>query len=194
MLLLLLLMLLLLLLVVLVGQYRRGNLLWGPYGILEGEEVESRSSSIIGIVRLITIGIIGAAVGFVAHIVGLVSSVGLRIEGWGSGANAKSAIEYTIECIEGVRGDGGGIGGGLTSGSAVYDGEEGSRVGGWRWEGATPTSDKGSETGSGNIWGEASSDKGTVESTKAQRSLIGGTGKHGRGKRTSTKGVAHRPT
>ena len=188
--------LVLMLLVALVGQCRRGNLLLGPYGILEGEEVESRSSSVVGIVRLISVGVIRTAVGFVTDIVVLrvdVLSIGLRIEGWSSGANAKRAIEYTIECIEGVRGDGSGVGGGLARRSAVYDGEEGSGVGSRRWEGAT-TSNKWSETGSGNIWSEASSDKGTVESPKAQRSLIGGTGKHGGGEGTSTKGVAHRPT
>jgi hypothetical protein len=110
----------------------------------------------------------------------------LGIERWSSGANAKGAIEYTIEGIKGVRGDGSGIGRGLACGSAVYDGEEGRGVGGRRGERAT-TSDKGSETSSGNIWSEASSDKRTVESSKAQRSLIGGAGKHSWGKRTVTK-------
>lgn len=188
--------LVLVLLVALVGQCRRGNLLLGPYGILEGEEVESRSSGIISVVRLITVGVIRTTVGFVTDIVVLgvdVLSIGLRIEGWSIGADAKGAIEYTIECIEGVGGDGSGIRGGLAGGSAVYDGEEGSGVGSGRWKGAT-TSNKWSETGSGNIWSEACSDKRTVESPKAQRSLIGGTGKHGWGEGTSTKGVAHSPT
>jgi hypothetical protein len=65
---------------------------------------------------------------------------------------------------------------------------------GWEGERGTTTGDKGSETGSGNIWSEASSDKRTVESPKAQRSLIGGTGKHRGGKRTCSKGIAHGPT
>lgn len=183
-------MLVLMLLVAVVGQCRGGDLLLGPHGILEREQVESRSSGVVCIaVRLIPVRVIWTSVSFVTHIIVLgtnVLPVGLRIEGWSSGANAKGAIEYTIKCIKGVGGDGGGVRGGLACGGAVDDGEEGSGVGGRRGKGAT-TSDKGSETSSGDIWGEASSDKGTVESPKAQRSLIGGTGKHSRGKRTGTK-------
>ena len=75
--------LVLVLLVALVGQRRGGDLLWGPNGILEGEQVESRGSGIIGItVLLIAIGVIGATVDFVADIVVLgMLSVCLGIQG-----------------------------------------------------------------------------------------------------------------
>ena len=155
---------LLVLLVVLVGQRRGGDLLLGSHGgVLLREQVQGRSSGVISIaILLIPIGPILATVGVVAQIVVLgtydVLAVRLGIKRYGRCADTESAIEYTIECIECIGGDGSSIGEGLTGGSTVYDGEEGSGVGGRRGKRAT-TCDKGGETGSGNVRSKASPDK-----------------------------------
>jgi hypothetical protein len=168
-----------LLLVVLVGQHRGGDL-QGANGILLGEQVQGRSRRIVRIaVLLVPIGPIRPTVRFVAQVIVLGSHVGLGIERYGSGADAKGGIEYTIECIKGVWRDGS-IGERLTCRSCVHDGEEGSGVGGRRGERPTAC-DKWGETRSRDVWSEASPDKRAVEGAKAQRSLIGRTGEHSRG-------------